>query len=89
MCVWRAAPSDGAGVFAARWGAADGPAIAREARGGRGWMGAQVDAPACRADEGRGHAAQRLGERLARYDPRVPEWVNPPRVIPRRPRLNA
>ncbi len=36
-----------------------------------------VDASACRADEGRGPAAKRLGERRPREEPRMPEWSNP------------
>ena len=51
--------------------------------------GHAVDALACRADEGRGHAAIHLGERLARDDPRIPEWGNPAGDKPRRPGLNA
>ncbi len=47
-----------------------------------------VDALAPAADEGRGHATIRLGERRARDDPRMSEWGNPAGVIPRHPWLN-
>ena len=72
-----------------------GPALARRGRGcarrdrDESVDGHAVDALACRADEGRGHAAIHLGERLARDDPRVPEWGNPAGDKPRRPGLNA
>jgi hypothetical protein len=48
-----------------------------------------VDALACRADEGRGDAAKRLGEWLPHDEPRVPEWSNPAGVVPRHPPLNT
>ena len=48
-----------------------------------------VDALAPAADEGRGHATIRLGERRARNDPRMSEWGNPAEVDLRHPRLNT
>ena len=36
-----------------------------------------VDAWACWAEEGRGHATKRVGEGLAPGDPTVSEWGNP------------
>ena len=47
--------------------------------------GRTVDALAPAAEEGRGHAAKRLGEALAAGDPTVSEWGNPPGVIPGHP----
>jgi len=44
--------------------------------------GRAVDALACGADEGRGDAARRPGERLPRDEPGVPEWSNPPGARP-------
>jgi hypothetical protein len=48
-----------------------------------------VDASVSEADEGRGQATKRLGERRARDDPRVSEWGNPAGVIPRHRQLNT
>ena len=48
-----------------------------------------VDALACAAEEGRGHATKRLGELRASRDPRVSEWGNPAGVIPRHCQVNA
>ncbi len=50
--------------------------------------GRAVDALACMADEGRGDAAKRPGERLPRGDPGVPEWSNPVAVMRGDRRLN-
>ena len=48
-----------------------------------------VDALAPAAEEGRGHATIRLGERRARDDPRMSEWGNPAEVDLRHPWLNT
>ena len=51
--------------------------------------GRAVDALAAGPTKGAGDAAKHLGERLARDDPRVPEWSNPAAVKPRHTGLNT
>ena len=68
------------------------PGAGARVRGATEWAsedGRAVDAWAGRADEGRGLAAKRLGERRPREEPRVPEWSNPPGVGPWAPAPNA
>ena len=49
--------------------------------------GRTVDALAPAAEEGRSHAAKRVGEGLAPGDPTVSEWGNPADVMVRHPRF--
>ena len=42
-----------------------------------------MDALVDSGDEGRGKLAKMLGEAQTGFDPRISEWENPPRFMPR------